>query len=164
MPIEPHKNQKPSLVRPSARAEAYRAFLLGLVDELRERHHFTGVRTVQPRHYCNFATGTSWTHYSASFAKRHEVRTEVCLRLSNQQANKALFHALAKDKTAIEREFGEPLRWERLDGGSWSRIAAYRPGSIEDDRTTLRETRAWMIDRLLRFKKVFGPRLKQLVR
>ena len=160
MPNEGGKSQKPQTVRPSERGAAYRGFFLGLVDELRERHRFTGVRKVQPRHYCDFATGKSGTHYSASFAKRNEVRTEVCFATKDQQANKRLFDALAKDKTAIEREFDEPLRWER-DASTWSRIAAYRPGSIEDAEM-LGEIRAWAIDRLLRFKKVFGPRLQRL--
>ncbi len=162
MANEGGKSRKPQIVRPSERGTAYRAFLLGLIDELRERHRFTRVRVAQPRNWCDFATGTGGTHYAASFAKRNEVRTELCFDMSSRQPNKARFDALAKDKTAIEREFGEPLRCERLDKKTWSRIAAYRPGSI-DDAETLDEIRAWSIDRLLRFKKVFGPRLQSLV-
>jgi hypothetical protein len=125
-----------------------------VADELREHYDFTEVRKVQPRNWCDFGTGTSWAHYAESFGRNNEARTEVCFDMkNNRQANKACFDALAKDKAAIEREFGEPLRWERLDKGSWSRIAAYRPGSIED-RKTLPEIHTWVIDRLLKFKKV----------
>jgi hypothetical protein len=57
------------------------------------------------------------------------------------------------------REFGEPLEWKRLDDRRASRIAIYRPGSIEQDEQALREIRAWIVDRLLRFKRVFGLEL-----
>jgi hypothetical protein len=43
-----------------------------------------------------------------------------------------------------------------------SRIACYRPGSIDADPATLDEIRAWHADRLLRFKRVFGPHLATL--
>jgi hypothetical protein len=116
----------------------------------------------RPQNWCNFATGTSGTHYGASFALHKEVRTELAFTLDDQPADKALFDTFQKEQVAIEREFGEPLRWERLEERIWSRIAAYRPGSIENDAETLQEIHAWAIDRLLRFKKVFGPRLQRL--
>ena len=46
-----------------------------------------------------------------------------------------------------------------LDDRRASRIAVYRAGSIDQDPQALGEIRAWMIDRLLRFRKVFGPLL-----
>lgn len=149
-------------VRPSERGAAYRAFFQQLVDDLRERHRFTEVRRVHPRNFCNFATGTAGTHYAASFALNNEARVELCFSSKDQQANKALFDALSKDKTAIDLEFGEPLRWER-DIKTWSRIAVYRPGSIED-RKALPDIHAWAIDRLLKFRKVFASRLRVLSR
>ncbi len=139
-------------------------FFQGLIDELRERHSFTGARVAQPQNWCNFASGISGTHYAASFAHRKQVRTEVYLGMDEQQTNKAIFDALEKEKVSIEAEFGEPLRWERLDDRTASRVALYRPGSVEDDPETLREIQAWAVDRLLRFRKVFGPRLQRLLR
>jgi len=76
------------------------------------------------------------------------------------EINKQLFDTLAASRQDIEREFGEPLEWERLDDRRASRIALYRAGSIEDDEDTLTEIRAWMIERLLKIKKVFSPRLR----
>ena len=64
----------------------------------------------------------------------------------------------------IEREFGEPCQWERLDHRQGSRIAIYRQGSIESDTQSLQEIQAWTIDYLLRFKKIFGPKLPALVK
>ena len=44
-----------------------------------------------------------------------------------------------------------------------TQLAVVRPGSIDDDEETLAEIRAWMVERLLKFKQVFGPRLDELV-
>jgi hypothetical protein len=156
------KAKKPQTEKPSERGEAYRAFFQRLIDELRERHHFTGARVAQPQNWCNFACGISGAHYAASFAHRKQARTELYLGLDEQQTNKALFDALEQDKAIIEAEFGEPLSWERLDDRTASRIALYRPGSIDDDPEALKEVHAWAIDRLLKFKAVLGPRAQRL--
>jgi hypothetical protein len=73
-----------------------------------------------------------------------------------------MFDALMAQRESIEAELGEPLTWERLDDRRASRIALYRPGRIEDDEHTLGEIRAWVIDRLLRLKKIIGPRASVL--
>ena len=54
------------------------------------------------------------------------------------------------------------MNWERLDDHRASRIAVVRQGSIDGDSETLKEIEDWMIDKLLDFKRVFGPRLDEL--
>ena len=66
--------------------------------------------------------------------------------------------------TAIELELDESLKWERLDNRRASRIAAVRAGSIDDDQETLEQIQDWMVDRLLKFKEVFGPYLDELAK
>ncbi len=157
-----NSNKATPTEKPSERREAYRAFFQELIDELREKHNFTGARVGQPQNWYTFASGTSGVYYGCSFAQAKQVRAEVYINTGEQKSSKALFDALEKEKDALEKQFGEPLRWERLDDRSASRIAIYRPGSIEDDPETLMEIRDWGIDHLLRFKKVFGPRIVAL--
>ena len=76
--------------------------------------------------------------------------------------NKTLFDQLLERQTDIESEVGEELEWERLDDRKASRIAVVRQGSIDDDEDTLEEIQDWMVDRLLKFKEVFAPRLDEL--
>ena len=64
----------------------------------------------------------------------------------------------------MEAEFREALEWERLDNRKACRIATYRAGSIGDDEQTLEEIRGWAIERLLRVKRVFAPKLAELVK
>jgi hypothetical protein len=158
VPNEWGKRTKAATEEPSELREAYRAFFQPLLDELRERHHFTGARVAQPQNWYSFASGTTGISYGFSFAQRRQVRSEVWF------PNKVLFDALQTDKASVESEFREALLWERLDNRTGSRIAAYRPGSIDDDPTTLQEIRAWAVEHLLKFKEVFGPRIASLAR
>jgi hypothetical protein len=143
----------------TGRGEAYREFFQQLIDVLREKHKFTGAREAQPQNWYSFASGVSGTTYGFSFSQGGRVRAELYIGGSNVTKNKKVFDSLLQEKGSLEGEFGEPLEWERLDDRIASRIAVYAPGSIEDSPQALSETQNWAIEHLLRFKKVFGPRL-----
>lgn len=149
---------------PSSKAEAYREFFQQLIDELREKHQFTNAKTGQPQNWYSFQSGTRGFNYSASFARGGEVRAEVYIDFGDHDGNKQVFDALFAEKAVLEREFGEALEWERLDDRRACRIAVYTPGSIEDPADQWEQFRKWAIDRLLRFRKVFGPRLSALAK
>ena len=149
--------------KPSERREAYRAFFQELIDELRKRL-FTGARIGQPQNWYSFASGTTGVTYGCSFAQGKQVRAEVYINTGDQAANKVLFDALDKERADLEKQFGESLKWERLDDRSASRIANYRQGSIDDNPETLAQIRSWAIDRLFQLRKVFGPRIAALAK
>jgi hypothetical protein len=144
--------------RVSTRGEAYRRYFQTLIDELRERHHFTGARVAQPTNWYSFASGIKGVVYSASFAQGGRIRAEAYIDRGDADRNKALFDDLAEQREAIEREFKGPLTWERLDDRRASRVAVYRDGTIDSSDEELSEIRAWTIDTLLRLKQVIGPR------
>lgn len=99
-----------------------------------------------------------------NFALGGKVRTEVYIDFSESaEKNKALFDHLQSQKEAIEREFGEPLTWERLDDRRACRIAAYRSGSIEDKPEELNQIRAWAVERLLKLRTVFTARMRDFL-
>jgi hypothetical protein len=101
--------------------------------------------------------------YGASFAQGGQARTEIYIDRGDAAVNIQLFDELASEKEPLEGEFGEQLSWERLDERRACRVAVYRPGSIEDDQQTLQVIRGWMIERLLKFKDVFGWRIAKLL-
>lgn len=148
----------------SPRREAYRAFFQLLLDDLREKHKFTGARAAQPQSWYAFSSGTTGFVYSFSFAAQAQVRAEVYIDGGDAAENKEFFDALLQRRDEIDRDFGEPLQWERLDEKQASRVATYRKGSIDDDAKTLEEIRQWAIERLLRLKKVFSPRISALMK
>lgn len=114
----------------------------------------------QPQSWYSFGSGISGITYGACFAQGEKARVEVYIDQGNAEANKRLFDFLAASSQEIEKTLGKSLEWERLDDRRASRIALYRAGSIENDEDTLNELRAWMIEWLLKLKKVFSPKLR----
>ncbi|MBI2834192.1 MAG: DUF4268 domain-containing protein [Acidobacteria bacterium] len=162
-PNEWQRTTKESATGASPRGEAYRRYFQALLDELREQHRFTNARVGQPNNWYSFRSGISGVDYSNSFAQGNRFRTEVYIDFCDAEANKALFDRLLVEREALERAFGEPLTWERLDERRASRIATYRPGSIDVNPEELATLRDWAIDRLLRFRTVFGPKIRELL-
>jgi len=146
----------------SPRAESYRRFFQALIDELREKHRFTGARIGQAQNWYSFVSGVSGFWYNTNFAWNGRVRAELYIDLKNPEKNKATFDALLAQKDEIEREFGEPLEWERQDDKPASRVAIYRDGSIDDSEQRLDEIRTWRVAHLLKLKQVFGLRLTEI--
>lgn len=147
----------------SPRGEAYRAFFQVLIDRLRERYKFTGLRAAPPANWVSFASGVTGLIYGANFPQGDRVRVELYIDRGDADLNKRIFDALFADKARIEAEFGAPLSWERLDERRASRVAVYRAGNIEATPQQLDEIRQWMIDQLLHMKKVFGPHVAQVL-
>jgi hypothetical protein len=149
--------------RTSPRAESYRRYFQLLLDELREKHRFSGAKAAQPQNWYSFASGVSGISYSTSFTRDGRVRVEVYIDRGDGEENEAIFNGFLNDKNEIERAFGDALAWERLDDRRACRVAVYRDGSIEDAESELSEIRAWVVERLLRLRRVFGRRLQRLV-
>ena len=145
----------------SERNERYRTFFHPLIDTLRDDHGFTNAKA-QPQSWQQFSAGKSGLQFAASFAEGGKARVAVDVNSSSTDRNKNYFDQLLAHRESIEAELGESLDWARLDHAKMCRISAYQQGSIDDDEKTLEEIRDWMIDRLLKFKRVFGPRLAEL--
>lgn len=150
-------------VEVSERNERYRTFFRKLIDTLREEHQF---RKAQPRKSdCRFPTGHGKIAYHSAFRRGGIAMVDVCIYRdeANEDWNKDLSDKLLEDKEAIESELQESLEFDWLDRRKASRIAVARPGSIDDDEEMLGEIHDWMVEKLLAFKRVFGPRLDKLV-
>jgi len=141
----------------SPKMEAYRNFFQELIDILREEHRFTNAKIAQPQSWYSFSSGVRGLTYAACFSLGVRIRTELYIDRVDRETNKEIFDRIHEHKQAIHEELGEHLEWERLDDKRASRIAIYRDGSIEDDDATLEELRNWAVDRLLKFKEIFGP-------
>jgi Domain of unknown function (DUF4268) len=150
-----------SLKSSSGKYELYRSFFQNVIDELREKYRFTNSRIAQPQNWASFGSGFAGLSYGFNFAAGNRVRVELYIDSGDEAFNKAIFRALEVKKAAIECELGETLSWERLDNRRASRIATYRPGSIEDTESNLSQIHRWGIEELIKFKRVFGPLLDE---
>ncbi len=144
----------------SIKGEAYRQYYQPLIDELREKHKFTGARIAQPQNWYAFSSGVSRIYVSAVFAGNDTTRVELYIDLGNFEKNKALFDWLLSQKDVIEKQCGVSLQWERLDEKRASRISVSREGRIDNSAEELEQIRKWQIEKLLIFKKIFGPLVK----
>lgn len=148
----------------SERNERYRTFFQKFIDTLREEHQFTRMRKVQPKkNGYLFSTGHGGISYDSAFRGDGVAMVAVRIDRANEDWNKDLSDKLLEDKEAIESELQESLEFDWLDRRRASRIAVVRPGSIDDDEEMLGEIHDWMVEKLLAFKRVFGPRLDELV-
>lgn len=142
--------------------EKYRSFFQQLIDDLRQNHRFTNARAGQPQNWYTFSSENSRLFkYSASFASGGRVRVEVYIDCGNKEKNEQVFDCLLATKDEIEREFGSPLSWERLETRKGCRVAIYRDGDIDAESDVLAEIRNWTIEKLLKFKSVFPIRFKR---
>jgi hypothetical protein len=142
----------------SEKRQKYQAFFQGLLDDLRDQK-FSNAKKAQPQNWYSFASGTRGYVYSVSFANGGRLRVDLYLDLQDTNENKAAFEKLHAEKDSIEADFGEPLTWERLDNRRACRISVYTEGSIDDAQDALAAHRRWMAEKLLKMKKVLGPRI-----
>jgi len=142
----------------SDKRQKYQDFFQGLLDDLR-KHRFSNAKKAQPQNWYTWASGVRGYVYGAVFASSGRVRVEVYIDHQNADENKAAFDHLHEQKNAIETEFGESFTWEKMESRRACRIALYREGSIVDAPETLEAHRRWMVDKLLKLKAVFGPRI-----
>jgi hypothetical protein len=147
----------------SERSERYRQYFQALIDVLREGHNFTNARKSPARSWVDFSLGIGGITYGANFTGQKEARVEVYMGHSDGERNLKFLNDLKLHEDEIHSQLGV-LDWQPLENRKACRIALTRPGSIEDDDDTLAEIQAWMIDNLLKFKQVFGPRLAELTK
>ena len=146
----------------SERQEKYRAFFQGLIDTLRERHQFTNAKKGQPQSWYAFSAGSSGFSYGVSFNRDGRARVELYIDTGERERNKQAYDWFEDQKESVESELKVSLEWERLDSRRASRISIRRLGAIDDDQETLKALEDWMIEKLLDFRRVVGPRLAEL--
>jgi len=146
------------------RQTAYQQFFQRLLDELRDRHRFTNARAGQPQNWYIFASGTRGIVYGVSFGTGNRLRAEIYIDAGDGGLNRAILDELRERAGSSEIMPGEVLEWEPLQGKRACRVAVYRPNSnilaSEDEQ---REMQRWTVERLLRLKEMFGPKLSSAV-
>ena len=116
-------------------------------------------RKPQPQHWYDVAIGKSGVHLSLTIRLRNgDLGCELYLKTENA---KELFHALRRDRKAIESDLGE-LEWIELPNNKASRIVVRAPYDISD-RTVWPKAHIWLDSQAQGFKSCFAPRVKRLI-
>ncbi len=140
----------------------YRAFFQPVLDTLHREHQFSRREARKTSWYLFSAAPGLGASFGVSFARDGRPRVEIYIDKGDKDWNKRLFDYLEERREKIEPKVNGNFVWERLNARRACRISTVRQGSINDDDETLQEIREWMIDRLLAFKRVFGPILAEL--
>ena len=116
--------------------------------------------------------------YAASLQGQNDAWVTFHIRTDDVERTNRIFDELHAAREEIEAEFAGLLRdreqtearaptpewsWRRYDPCAFSSISIRRDGAIHDPPEDREEIRAWMLDRLPRFKAVFDPRVEAIL-
>ena len=116
--------------------------------------------------------------WAASLEGQNDAWVTFHIRTDDNDRTNRIFDELHAAREEIEAEFTELLRdpgqtdadatapqwdWRRYDRWAFHSISVRRDGAIHDPPEELHEIRAWMLDRLPRFKAVFEPRVEAIL-
>lgn len=155
----------------SPRTEKLRDFFQSLRKEL-WRTDFTSGTPIGRHDYENGMQGFASTlsqdiTYQASLERDTDAWVSLYVGTAGDERTNRIFDALQKEKVQIEASFdvaNDPeLKWMRDDGTGHSGVHVLSNCSIDDSPEKLEETRAWMIEFLLKFREIFEPRLERIL-
>lgn len=152
------------------RQQKYKAFWASFISDVLARDPkftWSNPDKAPKQNWCSFSAGRPGFQNSGVFGWEggdvgNVVRAELYIDTGDKEINKRAFDLLDSDRDAITQEFGEILTWTRRDDIKASRIYIAIPGGIDDADDTLARHRAWLVDRIFRFRQVFGHRIKAL--
>jgi len=102
-------------------------------------------------YWISTGAGTSGIAYSLVI-KKHDSQVEYYISKNNAEENKHIFDTLFKKKEEIEKRFGEPLEWQRLDQRIACRICYVINGIGLEDKDNWNNLQEKMIDAFIRLQ------------
>lgn len=128
-------------------------------DQLLKHKVVPSAQTPRPQYWFDVSLGRSNINLSCT-ANTSDGRIGVRVYISNKIAALALPQLEAQRK-AIEAEIGEPLQWNPYPEKQDKIIVVERAADL-DDRTQWDGYISWLVERVDKFRKAFGPRVKAL--
>ena len=165
------QNTLPPDPPPPPHVQKYTDFFEPLINNLRDIG-FASERPIQmfsPGHTGRYfpSTVNDGIWYAASLEGKNDAWVTVHIRNDDYEVTKNLFDKLEADRDRIESCFEADIRpdwhWRRHNRRKFSSISMRKDGSIDDAADKLEETRTWMLELLPRLKKVFDPRIAEIL-
>ena len=132
---------------------------MGFADSHRQQYDHTG-RFFPSR----FNRGIG---YAASIEKGKDAWVTLHIQTDDNELTKRIFDELLAERDDVESSIdagAEPeWHWYRYDRYTFSSVNVRRDGSIDDSPEKLDETRAWMLDLLVKFKETFDPHVAKIL-
>lgn len=128
-------------------------------NRLLEKKILTSAQTPRPQYWFDIPIGRSNVVLS-NIVNTSDGRIGARIYISNEIAEVAL-PQLEKDKEGIEREIGEKLQWNPFPHKKDKIIALFRDVDLSD-REAWPEYCDWLIDKVVKFRAAFMPRVRNL--
>jgi hypothetical protein len=108
-------------------------------------------------HWLSAGSGLSGVHYSMIFS-RDCARVEFVIGRGTAAKNKATFDHLYARKDEIEKRFGAPLEWRRLNNNKVS-IICFEQEFDGYDKANWPEITKWLVEHVKRIEATFAPEI-----
>ena len=128
-------------------------------DRLLSRKVVPSAQTPRPQYWFDVPLGRT-SFVLSNYANTWDGRIGVRVYLADGVSDAAL-PQLLKERNAIEAEIGEKLQWNPNPEKRDKTIALSRKADL-NDRTKWPEYCDWLVERVDRFRRAFGPRVKKL--
>jgi len=138
-------------------------FWKDLLDRAKEKTKLHSQISPSQYSWIGAGAGKSGLTFNYSITK-HDAKAELYIDRGkeSEEENKAVYDELFTHKNEIEKEFGEPLIWERLDTKRACRISKkIEIGGYRDEEKWPRIQEA-MIDAMIRLEKALKPFIAKL--
>ncbi len=148
----------------SEKKQAYHVFFEDLLNLLKSKSPgYTNASKIGYNNWMAFGAGRAGFRFSFAFAAGNIFRVELYIDTGDGSINKEAFDALEAEKEVFEASLGHSLVWDRLDHRRASRIASVQEGvDVLSSETTLQNLQVWAVDELIKFRRIFEPRVKSL--
>ena len=135
-------------------------------DKLRSRvlsiqPSFTRAKAL-PQSWWGLGIGRSGFAANACFTIDNKFRVEIYIDMGNKEYNAIAFAKLKENRGAIEEKIGKELVWDPLPESRASRVYLAVDGTIDDDEQKLAEIIDWAAPRVIEFRGLFGPLVKNM--
>jgi hypothetical protein len=102
-------------------------------------------------------SGRSGVHFTY-LIRQHDAGAYLQLEGSNHAQNHAVFDQLFAERDRIEREFGGPLKWDKVETRKRCVIGVDIPGGgYQSDPESWPMVQDKMVDAMVRLESVFRP-------
>jgi len=122
--------------------------------------------TISPGQYGWIGTGAGRRGLNYNYVVRqHDSNVELYIDRGegSDDENKQIFDTLVRSKDVIERDFGGPLEWQRLEGKRACRIKKQiDTGGYRDDPSKWPAIHDAMIDAMIQLEKALRPQIAKL--
>lgn len=132
-----------------------------ILEKYKKRGTFFANISPAKDHWLNTGAGKGGITYS-QIVMMNALRVEVYMSSNNQEANKRYFDQLFSNKEKIEKSFGKPFDWQRLDEKTASRICYVIEGRGLKDKEHWSEMQDKLIEEMYNLRKAFQDEIDKL--